>query len=36
MEQDSFFLTDEARRIAENVLAFQLYGRLKNIEYLLP
>ena len=23
MEQDSFFLTDEARRIAENVLAFQ-------------
>lgn len=28
MEQDSFFLTDEARRIAENVLAPTLYGRL--------
>ena len=34
MEQDSFFLTDEARRIAENVLAFQRCtgGWPKNID----
>ena len=29
MEQDSFFLTDEARRIAEKCIGFStLYGRL--------
>lgn len=34
MERDSFFLTDEARRIAENVLAFQRCtgGWPKNID----